>query len=430
MPEATNDKSRILLQGGEFDDSVESIGVWLQFLTETNNLKPGLPDLIVYFGFDRFNSIEVTFSNYIASLRSITLQLDLMDDDFAAGIFLRDSSEVESTSDDHLQPWILNLFSHSELETIRIPFKNSKLPDRFEGLTKLKSVDLCDSSLVELPPSFFRLPVLEQFNIRSSRLPELPAAVARLPLKSLSFSQPCKPELLGALTHLVELKCFRSNFHLPEPIGQLKQLRSLYLDSVSNAPAGLLDLDHLEKLTFRSKNASPGFGANPGKLTNLKELTTNKIDVFSEVLCNFSQLEKLTIECKADGTAINKLQQTLPKLQRLQYLSIDGTGIRDLDWCSSLTELKHLSLPNNFIERIPPEISRLKKLDTIILRNNPVDSFPEIDPMPGVTFIDLQDTCIPIDPDASTDIQPIPEELRKLKRTFPNVAYLSQMQPT
>jgi hypothetical protein len=55
MSKESTEKHQILQAGDEFDEpGAEQIQIWLEFLGDRNNLRPGLPDLTVFFGDGRF----------------------------------------------------------------------------------------------------------------------------------------------------------------------------------------------------------------------------------------------------------------------------------------------------------------------------------------------------------------------------------------
>jgi len=417
------DKSKILGEYREYDEPwIEPFESWLEFLTDPNNLRPGLKSLDVYFGHFRTTFIKATFSDTQPSLCSLEIDLfDFIDVD-PLPLF------VDAKASDGLKSWIYNLFQHSELEELIIPFKISKLPDLFDKLPKLKSVNLSGSNLDNLPPSFYRLPVLEKLGTSFSGLTDLPPEIANLPLRSLSFGQSISSQVLAGFTELTSLNCNHSQYVVPQEIGQLINLRSLTLSSVTNASDSLLKLEKLETLNLRThKSASFGFSDLAGALPKLKELKTNNAAAFADVLGNFKNLEILDIDGGQPESVIPKLQQSLALLHSLKRARLERVGLTDMDWCVSLTNLEFLGLGDNAIKAVPQSLANLQKLDAILLSNNPISTFPELLPMPSVTFIDLQGTKIPIDEDGSTDIQPIPEELAKLKQAFPNVEYLRGM---
>lgn len=372
----------ILAAGGVTDQPLESTAEWLSFLTNPQNLQPGLSDLTVYFGEARFSFVEVTFDSSQPSLRSFKLELNYVDD--------------ERIPID----WVPGLFRHPGLEELYVALPVSELPDHFHHIPKLKVAYLNESKLTRLPASFFQLPALERLSIHNVPLPEVPCEIGKMQsLRYLAFSQPCAPDVWRSFTELTELSCY-----------------------ASNVPP--LDLPKLEKFSLRV-----GSNCNPiqARLPNLKELDTDHAEGFAGVLGSLKSLEKLSLSGKVREAMLPKLMDGLTQLYDLKYLSLDGVGISNINWCSAMTHLQYLSLAQNAIATIPSFLSNLQKLETIILRKNPITTIPDLAPMPTVTFIDIQETKIPIDPDRATDLHVIPEELVKLKRIFPGVEYLSSM---
>lgn len=226
-----------LLVGGQIDEPPDTVEKWLSLVTDPQNLRPGLPKLTIYFGDARFCWIEVSFDSAKASLRSFTLELNYVDDDYALSLFT---------------DWVANLFLHPSLEELRVAFPIPELPDLFHKVPNLRSVDLNDSKLIRLPDSFYRLPNLERLSIQGASFPELPYEVNTLhTLKYLAFSQPC---------------------------------------SVS----ALVSFPQLERLSYRERKSIPGFKFTKVDLPSLKELDTNNIEAFANVLNKFTNLTLTT----------------------------------------------------------------------------------------------------------------------------------------
>lgn len=426
--EAT-DKHQILLKGGEYEEVRDTLEEWLNFLTNLDNLQPGLPELTVYYGAYPENFINVTYHSTRASLHSLKLELETIDDSLT--LFLEPNPEVRAEmlatesgiiNPDCLKAWIFNLFDHSELEELSVPFKNQFLPDRFDKIPKLKIADFNGSTLKELPPSFYQLPALQYLG----GIDKLSPAVANLPLRSL-FCTPT-PQQFSSLTGLIELRCHENDYAVPDEIEQLIHLKSLYLSCVSYSSNKLLNLDALEKLTFISSGALFKFGNTAGKLPHLKELHINWVEPFVDILGHFKNLEKLTISQPPSKATIQKLEEVLKQFYSLKYLSLERLGFTNLEWCSSLINLEYLNMGENKIESIPLCLGNLQKLERIILNNNPIGTIPELPIMPSVTWIDLQDTKIPDDENAPAIGVPIPEERKKLKQIFPNVELFQMME--
>jgi hypothetical protein len=149
----TKRAKQILLGGGTHEmtiESGESFFDWLPFLTNPLNLQPGLPDLTLVLDSRRMDEsvLNVTFDKNKASLRSMKLELR----DFHEGytdIFLDNDNDtkeftklIESTtmSPRCFRKWIFNLFLHTELEELQVPFANTELPDLFAILAIRKKL--------------------------------------------------------------------------------------------------------------------------------------------------------------------------------------------------------------------------------------------------------------------------------------------------
>ena len=427
---------QILETGGEFDESVDSIDRWLAFLTNPKNLRPGLPDLTIYFGDARFCSVAVTFDSMQASLCSLKVELNYLDDEYVLAIFQETDSSASgvvptdtgsASNPNRLKEWIFGLFLHPTLEALELAFHVPELPDLFHKIPSLRIAHFNYSTFVGLPASFYQLPALKRLSIRNAPIRELPFELGNLhELQYLEFSQPCFAVAWENLTALAELHYYASAITVPGEIMLLKNLKTLCLSDVFQVRDSFLNFPKLEKLSFRVSRTA-NFRFTTGNLPCLKELDIDDAETFLNALPAFKTLEQLSVSGKINESAIHAFTASLTKFDNLKVISLKGTGIRHLEWCLSMLNLEYLAVENNAITTIPLSLSKLRQLKTVILKKNPLATIPELDPMPQVTFIDLSETEIPIDENAYTDIQPIPEELNKLKRIFPNVEYLSAM---
>jgi Leucine-rich repeat (LRR) protein len=429
MSKEITDKFQILQTGGDQDESDEPIDRWLAFLTNPHNLRPGLPDLAVYFGSARFCSIKVTFDSSHASLRSLKIELNYIDDDDALAFFQEtdphakmamSSDAASGLMNPHgLKDWIFGIFLQTELEELSVRFLNPELPDLFNKLPKLRNVNMGDSKLIRLPPSFYQLPILENLIINGVPLSELPSELGNLhTLRYLSFSQPCAPSVLGSLDGLTELHCHCQNFNLPGEIAQLTNLKSLLLTSVSSASDNFLNFPKLELLNFQVSRSSATFIIQ-GNVPSLKELTTNRPAALATIIADSKNLEKLSINGKANESDIKALQKSLKHLSKLTYLSLLDLGIADMEFCLSLTNLVYLDLSGNAIVNIPSSLGNLQKLKKLILNKNPIVDFPDLPVMPALHWLEFAGTRIPEDEHAPA-VMPASEVLQKLAGIFPN----------
>lgn len=426
---------KILEAGGEYDESVVSVDTWLTFLTNQANLRPGLPALTIYFGAARLWFIAVTFDTAQASLASLTLELPYATDDDTHAIF-HDTSVADTSlisgdlcANPHwLKNWVFALFQHPALEELAIEFNVPELPDLFHQLPRLKAAHFNYSKFNRLPPSFFQLPALERLAIRDAPILELPAELGNLrSLRYLVISQPCVSAIWKNLINLEELHVYRHDITVPGELMTLSSLRVLCLDSVSAVPEDLLNFSKLEKLFFRVRQRPVTFRFKTAYLPLIKELDIDDPNVFINTFSSCMTLEKLSVTGRVVEKSLRVFMDSLQQLHNLKHLSLERTGITHLNWCSAMQQLEYLNVGHNAITSIPLALGNLQNLKAIILKKNPIATFPELPIMSAVTFIDLKGTKIPLDQDASTDIQPVPAELEKLKRIFPKITYWAAM---
>jgi len=422
MSQAIQNKHQVLLIGEGREESIDGIIEWLEYLTDTGNLQPALPDLTIYLGSTDWYFITATVDHTTASLRSLSIQLDFLTEEEAVVLYQEPGSDNKK-----LRPWISNLFSHTALQNLDIDFCTPQLPDLFDKLPNLKVVDFSDAKLRELPPSFYRLPALTFLNISGTPI-EASNEIRNLrTLHTLKISQPLPSLAWIDLNGLTELVCYCRNFQIPGEMDRLVKLKTLYIASAASFPDTFLDYPALEKLHIRAANNTASTDKCSGSLPSLTELDTNNPNGFAKTIGRFKSLRKLTISGKLSESSKQVLAESLSQLVNLEYLELEGIGIDDLAWCTSLSNLKHLGVAKNSISTIPHGFDTLQKLETINLENNPITTIPQLTTMPAVTFINLKDTSI-IDENGMTDIHPRREELKKLKSIFPNVAYLARME--
>lgn len=377
------DKHQILLKGGSIEDQDVSQS-WLTFLTDPANLKPGLPNLSVacrgYYGWDKGYNVSVSFDETKASLRSIRLKvgtyencLQVFQEIDPQIIAANSNSSYLATNPHHLKKWIFNLFLNTELEHLEINFFNTELPDLFDALPKLKTVHLSGSKLRGLPPSFFRLPELVSLDISGSEIIEVAQGIGQLQsLQNLTISQPCVPSALGKLQKLTSFISRCPEFTIPADIIQLSNLRFLTLTDVVSAPGDLLNLPNLEYLYFHAtKNVV--FNFTKINAPALKELNTNHPAAFARAIAHFENLEYFITGNKTlTVPEVNDLTNSISKLNTLSYVALPGLGIRDIEFCLSLPNLKWVDLSNNTISKVPLGFSSLHQLMFLDLSNNSI----------------------------------------------------------
>jgi Leucine-rich repeat (LRR) protein len=139
---------------------------------------------------------------------------------------------------------------------------------------------------------------------------------------------------------------------LPESIGELKNLSSLYLSSNEN-----LDFDDAFKKLSKLKNLSS------------LDLRGNKLERLPESINQLQDLEFLYIDL---NVKIDNLSEHIKKaISRIQLIEITGKN-----WWT-LENLTSLDLRDNKLERLPESIGELKNLSSLDLRGNKLERLPE-----------------------------------------------------
>ncbi|MDO3411210.1 hypothetical protein QWJ34_15700 [Saccharibacillus sp. CPCC 101409] len=148
---------------------------------------------------------------------------------------------------------------------------------RLHEIPSLRTLELFDAAITELPDSLFDLPLLEELNVYTRDLHGIPAAVGRAKtLQKLSVSNgshldpnagpdwkpPAKEELtmkilppeIGQLENLLVLDINYSGLTgLPDELGNLHRLQYLTISNhlIDGKPAVLRKLRHARNVTFR-----------------------------------------------------------------------------------------------------------------------------------------------------------------------------------
>ncbi len=425
-------KQKIIREGGMYALTVEkdeTLLEWLTFLTDRQHLQPGLPELTILLnGYPSGSTIKVSFHKNKASLRSLKLELSdflakttnlFQDIDQQAEDTL--STDSQSSNPHRLREWIFNLFLHTELEELQVPFRNTELPDRFATLTQLTCIDFSRSKLTRLPPSVCQLRALEILRLNDTPLYELPQ----------HFNQ---------LKNLVSVNLSRTSLtQLPPGFFPQQHLESLYLEgtSIDEVPDSI---DTLTKLKFLSLHTSKLTQLPPGffQLHLLENLLLEGAS-FIELPDRFGTLNKLK-NVSLNITELTQLPPSFFQLHALENLNLEGTSITELpDLFDTFTNLKYVSLSNSKIKQLPPSFFQLPALENLYLQRTSLDELPNrFDTLSGLKKISLSDTRITHLPPSffqlpalewldlkDSSLPEIPPDLGKLR----TLRYLSCSQP-
>jgi Leucine-rich repeat (LRR) protein len=217
------------------------------------------------------------------------------------------------------------------------------LPESFGNLPSLEKLTIskCEA-LKSLPESFGKLPSLEKLTIRDCGLKTLPESFGNLPCKKIYVIN-CR------LTHL------------PESIGTLPSAESLSFgkNQIRNLPKSIGTLPSVESLSFGE----------------------NQIRNLPKSIGNINQLRRLWVQ----GNFLTHLPEEIANLKNLKSLTLDHNPFETFPKeVLGLTNLEILSIGNRFkglerrckIQTIPPEISQMKNLVDLKIKNTDIFDLP------------------------------------------------------
>nr|NGY95112.1 hypothetical protein [Neochlamydia sp. AcF84] len=176
--------------------------------------------------------------------------------------------------------------------------------------------------------------------------------IQALPLKSKAeLLIPCIKEYYAHLNYL-NLNSL-SFICLPPEIGQLSQLRQLYLqdNQLTTLPAAIGQLSQLQRLY----------------------LYNNYLNTLPENIGQLSQLKELFLS----NNRLSALPESIGQLCQLQYLFLSTNQLRALPKSSGqLSQLRLLYLDNNQLTSLPKVIGQFSQLQQLNLSNNPFTTIP------------------------------------------------------
>ncbi|HGY54294.1 MAG TPA: T9SS type A sorting domain-containing protein [Caldithrix abyssi] len=192
------------------------------------------------------------------------------------------------------------------------------------------------------------------------------------------------PGQLGDLTALTWLKIGQSSTltgPIPEEIGNLKELKTLYFYSChlnGSLPQSLSGLTNLTELIIHSTDIS---GAIPRGLDSLKELVTVKLfsnELSGEIPPELGNLPKLESLQLYDNNLSGSIPSSLVNLTSLTQLHLGNNDLTG-NIPSNIGNLKNLVLfdasHNKLAGTIPESIGRMDNLETLNLSYNDIGGF-------------------------------------------------------
>jgi internalin A len=236
--------------------------------------------------------------------------------------------------------------------------------------------------LTTLPKNFETLTNLRVLKLTGKKLAFIPSEIAYLRnLEELHIST----DVWGLL-------------RLHEDMRNLKSLRKLKINHIhlNEFPGVIFKMTGLESLDLSGNQLSliPHHIENLSKLKHL-DLNYNPIQEIPDCLFNLTQLETLHINARTistevapdDGTEwyqhtkgkIESLSSEIKKLQKLISLSINDNSIKEIPpEISCLPTLTKIDLRNNYITKLPGNFYKLTNPSLLMLQGNPLPIPPEI----------------------------------------------------
>lgn len=261
-----------------------------------------------------------------------------------------------------------------------------------KALTKLKKLEVLDLSknMLTGKVQFADFPKLKKLYLKNNRFDEIG--------NDIGLIENCT--ILDISNNI--LKC-----SIPDSIGKLVNLRSLYLNTnklTGSIPKSISNLIDCKYLNLGNNNLSGQIPDEIGNLENLRELNLSKNEFSGQIPESICKLS----DCKYLNLSSNKLTGFIPEkigdLSRLNYLSLSynnlighlPNSIGKLNACQNflvmdnklsgelpvtiggMDKLKFLNLKNNqFYGAIPDSIANLEELTSFYLSNNKyADTFP------------------------------------------------------
>jgi Leucine-rich repeat (LRR) protein len=246
-----------------------------------------------------------------------------------------------------------------------------------------KDLWIYDDSVAELPGELGDLSSLTTLAIGCEKLRSLPPQIGNLRnLSSLEIRYGMiefLPLEIGQLKRLTELRLSVTAdafFFLPDVIGELSELRFLYIQGrITILPAQLGQLRKLEHLAIRSgylETLHPDIG-NLDRLANVY-LSYNKLTELPSTVEGLTSLTTLDLS----SNRLRELPPGLGKAKSLTTLKCDSNSLVELPpEIGDLSSLTRLYLDNNLLKRLPKQIGSLSNLEYLDLHSNELTFLPE-----------------------------------------------------
>ncbi|CAH8549002.1 unnamed protein product [Heterobilharzia americana] len=281
-----------------------------------------------------------------------------------------------------------------------------ELPKAIGQLSELTVLGIKYNNLTELPIEICSCEKLTEFNIEGNHVTQMPEnlicklkdspsiVLSRNDFTSFPTGDPIQYK---------NVKHFRLDYNRLESFEadlfsentQLTTLKLCNNNIMTLDFKGIERLKHLVELDLSYNQIShlPDSVANLNTFVSLGPLS--KIQIYHTALPNrIGELVSL-VQLELESNQITSLPLTIGQLCQLQILNLDVNNLSRLPSTvgkQNLSNLKKLKVRENLLQRLPPEIGKLKSLTHLYLANNkPLDLLPiELGILPCLRYLSIE----------------------------------------
>lgn len=299
----------------------------------------------------------------------------------------------------------------TNLESLTIVRTDTRTYDFILPLTALRYLRLFDNRDVIDMPSFAGFSQLEELHLDTGRNTGTPRPISYLEgltsVRRMTLHNPDRLDALRGMQNLEELDiAFGWLLTDAAPLGYLSSLqrlqiygRGVFNNEVSNMSSigrlsnlrelnltdtdlyfnwnFIYDMTSLERLYISSTNVIGDF-SRISNLQNLRILDMNNVRLMTSY--QISRTGGMVGISFVGVAPVQDFAASLAELSNLEFLSISGNGLRDIEFVSGMNNLLYLNIESNYISDVSP-LAELPNLIHVDLRRNPIANISVLDDM-------------------------------------------------